>query len=241
MIVSLKVLSALLTYPDAELQAAAPDMTDALRAEGLLDAARVAALAPLLGELAQNDLFDLQERFVLLFDRSRTLSLNLFEHVHGESRERGGAMVDLLETYRAAGFEPVGPELPDHLPMLLEFLATRPLTEARDMLGDAVHILVALAERLERRGGSPYAPVFRALEALAANPAVAELLAEITALPDDDPEDLAALDAVWEEAAVTFGPDPNAGCPAGRDLLARMGPGPAPEWAEPKAAHGGRT
>ncbi len=150
-------------------------------------------------------------------------------------------MVDLLETYRAGGFEPVGPELPDHLPMLLEFLATRPLAEARDMLGDAVHIFVALAERLERRGGSPYAPVFRALEALAASPAVAELLAEIVALPDDDPEDLAALDAVWEEAAVTFGPDPNAGCPAGRDLLARMGPGPAPEWAEPNASHGGRT
>ena len=178
---------------------------------------------------------------MLLFDRSRTLSLNLFEHVHGESRERGGAMVDLLETYRAGGFEPMGPELPDHLPMLLEYLSTRPLAEARDMLADAVHILIALAERLERRGGSPYAPVFRALEALAASPAVAELLAEITGLPDDDPEDLAALDAVWEEAAVTFGPDPNAGCPTGRDLLARMGPAPAPTWTEPKAAQGGRS
>jgi nitrate reductase delta subunit len=240
MIRTLKALSALLAYPDAELQAAAPDVADALRAEGLLDATRIAALEPLLGQLAQDDLFDLQERFVLLFDRSRTLSLNLFEHVHGESRARGGAMVDLLETYRAGGFEPIGPELPDHLPMLLEFLAHRPLAEARDMLGDAVHIFVALAERLERRGGSPYAPVFRALEVLAASPAVAELLAEIVALPDDDPEDLAALDAVWEEAAVTFGPDPNAGCPTGRDLLARMGPGPAPEWAEPNASHGGR-
>lgn len=241
MIRTLKALSALLAYPDAELQEGAPDVADALRAEGLLDAARIAALEPLLDQLARDDLFDLQERFVLLFDRSRTLSLNLFEHVHGESRARGGAMVDLLETYRAGGFEPIGPELPDHLPMLLEFLATRPLAEARDMLGDAVHILVALAERLERRGGSPYAPVFRALEALAASPAVAELLAEIVALPDDDPEDLDALDAVWEAAAVTFGPDPNAGCPAGRNLLARMGPAPAPEWAAANASHGGRT
>jgi nitrate reductase delta subunit len=222
MIVTLKGLSALLSYPSVELQVAAPDIAPALRAEGLLDEARIEALEPLLRDLAENDIFDLQERFVLLFDRSRTLSLNLFEHVHGEGRERGGAMVDLLETYRAGGFEPMGPELPDHLPMLLEFLASRPLPEACDMLGDAVHILIALAERLERRGGSPYAPVFRALEALAANPAVAELLAEITALPDDDPEDLAALDAAWEEAAVTFGPDPNAGCPTGRDLLARM-------------------
>ncbi len=241
MIRTLKALSALLTYPDAELQAAAPEVAGALREEGLLAEARIAALEPLISELAKDDLFDLQERFVLLFDRSRTLSLNLFEHVHGESRARGGAMVDLLETYRAGGFEPIGPELPDHLPMLLEYLATRPLTEARDMLADAVHIFVALAERLERRGGSPYAAVFRALEALAASPAVAELLAGITALPDDDPEDLAALDAVWEEAAVAFGPDPNAGCPAGRDLLARLGPGPAPEWVEPKAVCGGRT
>jgi nitrate reductase delta subunit len=241
MIVTLKALSALLTYPGAGLQAAAPEIVPALRVEGLLDEAHIAALEPLLTELAERDIFDLQERFVLLFDRSRTLSLNLFEHVHGESRERGGAMVDLLETYRAGGFEPMGPELPDHLPMLLEFLATRPLGEARDMLSDAVHILIALAERLERRGGSPYAPVFRALEALAADPAVAGLLAEITAIPDDDPEDLASLDAVWEEAAVTFGPDPNAGCPTGRDLLSRMGPGPTPTWTDPKAAHGGRT
>ena len=241
MIVSLKALSALLTYPSADLQAAAPEIAPALRAEGLLDAARIEALEPLLRELAENDIFDLQERFVLLFDRSRTLSLNLFEHVHGEGRERGTAMVDLLETYRAGGFEPVGPELPDHLPMLLEFLSTRPLAEARDMLADAVHILIALAERLERRGASPYASVFRALEALAGNPAVAELLAEITATPDDDPEDLVALDAVWEEAAVTFGPDPNAGCPTGRDLLARMGPGPAPAWTDAKTAQGGRA
>lgn len=230
MIRTLKALSALLAYPDAELQVAAPDVADALQAEGLLDAARIAALEPLLDQLARDDLFDLQERFVLLFDRSRTLSLNLFEHVHGESRARGGAMVDLLETYRAGGFEPIGPELPDHLPMLLEFLATRPLAEARDMLGDAVHIFVALAERLERRDGSPYAPVFRALEALAASPAVAELLADIVALPDDDPEDLDALDAVWEEAAVTFGPDPAAGCPAGRELLARIAPAEPPAW-----------
>ena len=181
MIRTLKALSALLTYPDAELQAAAPDVADALRAEGLLDAAQIAALEPLLGELAQNDLFDLQERFVLLFDRSRTLSLNLFEHVHGESRERGGAMVDLLETYRAGGFEPIGAGAARPSADAARIPRHPSAAEARDMLADAVHIFVALAERLERRGGSPYAPVFRALEALAASPAVAELLAEITA------------------------------------------------------------
>jgi len=229
MIVTLKALSALLTYPGEELKAAAPEIAPALRAESLLTPARLAALEPLLADLAAADLFDLQERFVFLFDRSRSLSLNLFEHVHGESRARGSAMVDLMETYRAAGLEPTGSELPDHLPILLEYLATRPLDEAREMLADAAHILAGLAERLDRRQ-SAYAAVFRALVELAAAPATAELVAEITRLPDDDPEDLAALDAVWEEAMITFGPGAGpggtaeAGCPASRETLARMGP-----------------
>lgn len=221
MIVTLKALSALLTYPCAELQAAAPEIGPALAREGLLPPSARKSLEPLLGELAAWDLMDLQERFVLLFDRSRTLSLNLFEHVHGESRERGQAMVDLLGMYRAGGFEPAGPELPDHLPILLEFLSLRPLPEARETLADAAHVLAALAERLDRRG-APYAGVLRAVAALAAAPAPAELVAELAAAPDDDPEDLAALDAVWEETQVAFGPDPDAGCPAGRDILARM-------------------
>lgn len=216
-----KAMSALLGYPSVELQAAADAIDAVLRAEGLIGPRRLAALEPLLAQLRQDDLVDLQERYVLLFDRSRTLSLNLFEHVHGESRDRGGAMVDLLETYRAGGFDLTGPELPDHLPVLLEYLSQRPLAEARDILQGAGHILLALAERLTRRH-SPYAAVFEALVALAEadpdTPEVAPLLAE----PDDDPEDLAALDAVWAEAQVTFGPDPNAGCPVSRDLLARI-------------------
>jgi nitrate reductase delta subunit len=225
MIVTLKALSALLSYPGAELQQVAPEIAAMLGEETLLSAVRIDDLAPLLGELAGHDLFDLQERFVHLFDRSRTLSLNLFEHVHGDSRARGSAMVDLLETYRAAGLEPMGPELPDHLPILLEYLSQRPLAEGRDTLADAAHIFVALAERLDRRQSS-YAAVFRALADLAATSASAELIAEAAATPDDDPDDLEALDAVWEEATVTFGPDPNAGCPAGRDILARMAPPP---------------
>lgn len=228
MIVTVKALAALLSYPGAELQRIAPDVTAILREENLLSAQRLNDLAPLLHELASHDVYDLQERFVHLFDRSRTLSLNLFEHVHGDSRARGTAMVDLLETYRAAGFEPMGPELPDHLPILLEYLSQCPLAEARDTLADAAHIFVSLAERLDRRHSS-YSAVFRALVDLAAATASAELIAQSTAAPDDDPDDFKALDAVWEEAMVTFGPDPNAGCPAGRDILARMTPPrPAP-------------
>jgi nitrate reductase delta subunit len=157
--------------------------------------------------------------------------LNLFEHVHGESRARGGAMVSLLETYRAAGFEPATSELPDHLPMLLEFLATQPAATAREILADAAHILEALHTRLERRE-SPYAVAFAALSALAGARPDAEALAELLEAPDDDPTDLEALDQVWEEAEVRFAPDPNQGCPQVRDILARMdSPAPAPSRA----------
>ncbi|MDF3853917.1 nitrate reductase molybdenum cofactor assembly chaperone [Paracoccus sp. P2] len=225
---SFRALSALLSYPNEELIAALPEIDAVLQAEGLLGPKRMEEIRRLLQELRQGDLYDLQERYVLLFDRSRSLSLNLFEHVHGESRDRGGAMVDLLETYRAGGFDLVGSELPDHLPVLLEYLSTRPLAEAEALLADASHILVALAERLTRRE-TAYAGVLSALVALVVTEP-AELPEELAAVPDDDPEDLAALDAVWEEAQVTFGPDPNAGCPVSRDILARMD---APRVANP--------
>lgn len=227
-------LSALLTYPTEAHQAAVPELRAAL-GEGVLAPAQAAALDPLLDELAQADLYDLQERYVLLFDRSQSLSLNLFEHVHGESRDRGGAMVDLLETYRAAGVDLVGPELPDHLPVLLEFLSTRPLGEAREILADAGPILVALTERLERRE-SVYAPVLAALKAVAQAPTDTAEAQALIAEADDDPEDLAALDAVWEEAQVTFGPDPNSGCPISRDLLAQMDA--APRSPDPSRSSG---
>ncbi|WP_116653961.1 nitrate reductase molybdenum cofactor assembly chaperone [Pelagibacterium sediminicola] len=220
-----KALSALLTYPERDLQEAIPAIRAAF-GEGLLPPRAIAALEPLLVSLETGDIYDLQERYVLLFDRSRTLSLNLFEHIHGESRDRGGAMVDLLETYRAGGFDLAGAELPDYLPVLLEFLSQRPLTEARGILADAGHILVALAERLARRE-SVYAAVLEGLVTLScADPATEEAQA-LLAQQDDNPEDLAALDAIWEEAQVTFGPDPDAGCPVSRDILARMEPAQA--------------
>lgn len=221
-----KALSLLLSYPTAALQDAIPAIEAVLRDEGLLGPKRMQMLAPILAELRDRDLYDLQERYVLLFDRSRTLSLNLFEHIHGESRDRGGAMVDLLDMYRAGGFDLGGSELPDHLPVLLEFLSTRPLAEARAILTDAGHILVALGERLIRRE-TPYAALLEALVVLAeADPQTTEV-ETLLSIKDDDPEDLAALDAVWAEAQVTFGPDPNAGCPVSRDLLARMDAAPA--------------
>jgi nitrate reductase delta subunit len=226
---SFKALSLLLSYPTAEILAALPGIRAVLHDEGLFGPRRMAGIDHLISHLGQLDLYEAEEQYVMLFDRSRTLSLNLFEHLHGESRDRGGAMVELLELYRAGGFDLAATELPDHLPVLLEFLSTQPAAVAEDTLADAAAILTALAERLTRRQ-SPYAAVFEALAAHAGadgNEAEAAILA---AQPDDDPEDLAALDAAYAEAQVVFGPDPNAGCPSVRDMLARMGH-PAPRAA----------
>ena len=218
---TLKALSLILSYPSRELQEAMPEIGGVIAADPRIAADTRAALRTLADGFAKADLYDLQESYVMLFDRSRTLSLNLFEHVHGESRDRGGAMVSLIETYREGGFEPATSELPDHLPVLLEFLSTRPFEEVQETLADAAHILDALAARLVRRD-SGYAAAFAALFQLADTQADAEAVADMLAQPDDDPTDLEALDAVWEETEVTFGPDPNAGCPQVRDMLAAM-------------------
>jgi len=218
---TLKALSLLLSYPSAELQDAMPEIGAVLGTDPRIAPDTRAALQVLTDDLGHGDLFDVQESYVMLFDRSRTLSLNLFEHVHGESRDRGGAMVSLIETYREGGFEPATSELPDHLPVLLEFLSTRPFAEAQEILADAAHIFDALATRLVRRG-SGYDAAFAALSQLAGAQSDADALAGMLAEPDDDPTDLEALDAVWEETEVTFGPDPNAGCPQVRDMLALM-------------------
>jgi nitrate reductase delta subunit len=230
---TLKAISLILSYPSVELQQAMPEIGGVLAADSRLTGAQRRALRPLVEALGQGDIYDLQEQFVMLFDRSRTLSLNLFEHVHGESRDRGGAMVSLVETYREAGFDPVTSELPDHLPVLLEFLSTQPEAEMRDTLADAAHIFTALIGRLTRRD-SHYAPVFGALVQLSGAKANKEALAELLNEPDVDPTDLEALDKVWEESEVLFGPDPNAGCPQVRGMLSRMD---APINSNPAAAH----
>jgi nitrate reductase delta subunit len=195
-----RALAALIAYPTEALQAATGEIAAVLAEEGLVPAPRRAAIGDLLAELAGRDIYDLQERYFALFDRSRTLSLHLFEHVHGESRDRGQAMADLIALYRGHGFEPTASELPDFLPLFLEFLSLLPGNEAQALLAEPAGILQVLAERLVTRK-STYAAVFAALATLANAPAIDG--------PDtsaEDPDDLVALDAAWEEAAVQFGP-----------------------------------
>ena len=231
MIRTLKVLSLLLSYPTREIVAAAPSFAAVLDDEGLLSGGARAPLRRLSTELAERDLYDLEERYVLLFDRTRSLSLHLFEHVHGESRDRGQAMVELKELYASGGLEMPENELPDYLPLFLEFLATRPLGEAQGYLADIVHIVSVLGERLQRRN-SIYAEVFAGLGVLAGAKPERQDVEELLGLPDDDPHDLEAIDRVWEEEPVTFGgPGPDASASCGPDRVAaqiRAGRRPPP-------------
>lgn len=206
-----KALSALISYPSEELQSASTDIAAIVLQSEAVPPAVAARLAALAVELGSGDLLDLQARYVDLFDRSRSLSLNLLEHVHGESRDRGQAMVDLRERYRSAGFDIAANELPDFLPLFLEFLSLQSEADARAALAETAHVLHAVGERLKARG-SAYAAVFEALEALARHEPDAALLAELEKAQADDPDDLAALDRAWEETEVRFGPAQD-GCP----------------------------
>jgi nitrate reductase delta subunit len=224
---TLKALSALLTYPTAELQAAAGEIGEVLDGDKFIPSRIRADLHTLMTELATGDLYDLQERYVLLFDRTRSLSLHLFEHVHGESRDRGQAMIDLKAQYEQANLAMSAAELPDFLPMFLEFLSTRPFKEACETLGQPAHIFAALAERLRKRQSS-YEAVFRALVALSAAKPKDDEVSALLDLPDPDASDLAALDAAWEDEPVSFGPNA-AGCKDGLVARVRGALRPAPD------------
>lgn len=198
---ALKLISVLLDYPRDELWQHGQALMAACGDAGL-PAARTTQLLEFVADLLARDPIEAQERWLSLFDRGRSMSLLLFEHIHGESRDRGQAMVDLMETYRANGFEIAVRELPDYLPLLLEYLSTRPEEEAREWLSHIAHILELLAARAAERGGA-YAPLFETLVECSGRPVELGPMRQRVAREarDDTP---AAIDAVWEEEAVRF-------------------------------------
>ena len=221
MAITYRALALMLTYPNAEVIAALSAAADAIEREALLPSKLRRRIANFAAAQAQGDIYDLQARYVDLFDRTRSLSLQLYEHVHGESRDRGQAMVELLKLYSSHGLELTAKELPDHLPVFLEFLSILPQREASALLGEAAHVIEAIRERLKKRR-SPYVRVFDALVALAVSENTnTEALKSLLQEPDDNPGDLEALDRAWAEEQVTFGPD-KVGCPKAAAIAARM-------------------
>ena len=190
---SLRVLAALLSYPDAALIAQLPGMIDVLREEGAVTNARLAELEAWIAMLREGDPLEVEGAYVELFDRGRATSLNLFEHVHGESRDRGQAMVDLVRTYAQAGLMLAPGELPDYLPAVLEFASTQPPREARAFLGEIAHLLNGLHSALSHRA-SGYSAAFSALLELAGEQP------KVLAAAAEEP-----LDASWAEPAAFDG------------------------------------
>ncbi|MDX1466579.1 MAG: nitrate reductase molybdenum cofactor assembly chaperone [Halomonas sp.] len=207
---SLRVLARLLDYPTEALQAAAPEMIEILDAEGRLSAAVRSALMEWCQRILEADIMELQAEYVALFDRGRNTSLLLFEHVHGESRDRGQAMVDLMAEYRAAGFELDAHELPDYLPLFLEYLSTRDEADIGRWLGEIRHILALLTARLEEREAD-HALVPLALLALIG--AEEDVAPHRQTAKEEAPDYTAeALDEVWEEEAVRFTAESDQDC-----------------------------
>lgn len=191
--ISLRVLARLLSYPDAQLRSQLDDLRAALHADKTVPADRLAELDTLITTLEGSDALDIEAQYVEIFDRGRATSLHLFEHVHGDSRDRGPAMIDLAQTYEKAGLY-LGPdEMPDYLPVVLEFVSTQPPKEARAFLGEMAHIFNAIFNALQQRS-SAYASVLGALLELAGEKAHA-----VKVTPDE------ALDAAWEEPVVFGG------------------------------------
>jgi nitrate reductase delta subunit len=193
---SLRVFARLLSYPGAELLDHMPEMRDALRTERAVGAGRLAELDALMDALSSAAALDAEAAYVQLFDRGRATSLHLFEHVHGDSRDRGPAMIDLAQTYDQAGLVLAPGELPDYLPVVLEFASTQPPREARAFLGEMAHIFNALFSALRARR-SAYASVIGALLELAG-----EKAQPVHVAPEEP------LDASWPEPPAFDGCSP---------------------------------
>lgn len=187
---TLRACALLIGYPDASLRGLLPDLRLALHDEAALSASRLAELDALIDTLQQQPPLEGEAAYVEVFDRGRSTSLHLFEHVHGDSRDRGPAMIDLAQTYEKAGLFLSAGELPDYLPVVLEFASTQPPKEARAFLAEMTHILNALFTALVKRE-SRYASVVGALIELAGERAHAVKIQPDEALDDSWAEPLA--------------------------------------------------
>jgi len=203
-----KILSILLCYPENRLRDAIPAIRDYL---GSTDT--VSALEPLLHDLQNMDLIELQEDYVQTFDRNPSHSLHLFEHLHGEDRIRGQALSDLLTEYQKEGVTLSSGELPDYLPLFLEFLALCNLNKAEELLGSAIHIIAHIGRKL-KEDNSRYTCIFRLLEQL--SPVEPELMRGAPIRDMDDLIEKIGLMPDGSEPLLPFGNSGNCtGCPTG--------------------------
>ncbi len=200
----LGLISRLLDYPDESLFEHETEISRLISNSDMAPDLRDQLLKFFWQQL-DKDLLDWQSEYDALFERGRSLGLWLFEHVHGESRDRGQAMVDLTAKYKEAGLMISEHQLPDYIPMFLEFLATQDDENSREWLLDVEHILALLQCRLERRE-SGYALLFESLLQLAGSELkLDDMRDQVAGEKRDDSKK--AIDKEWEDEEVTFGAD----------------------------------
>jgi len=205
----LKVISRLLDYPSQALIDNSDELVDAVN-ESELSADHKSQLVTFINTLTATDLYDSQERYDLLFERGRALSLLLFEHVHGESRDRGQAMVNLMSEYTGKGFDVASEQMPDYIPLYLEFLSEQEKSYAQEWLTDVSHILTVLSERLLDRE-CDYRILFESLIELSGAAVEREKIAE--AVKKEQPDDtMEAIDKAWEDKEIRFDDPVQSGC-----------------------------
>jgi nitrate reductase delta subunit len=205
-----KVLGLLLSYPKTEWVSHLDELGPLLLEESFLPKKQLRAVLAFIDELKSADLYTLQEEYCSTFDRGRSHCLHLFEHIHGESRDRGQAMVNLAEAYEEKGFFIDQAELPDYIPLFLEFLSLCPQNEAVTLLGEPIDIMATIGTRLKKRDSS-YAVLFDALVALSRVKPSKEIIEEVMAQELED-DSLEAMDKEWEEAAAFEGQPDQPGC-----------------------------
>ena len=184
---SLRALALLLSYPDADMRSKLTDVMSVLSLERALSPSRISELKNLSEQLQSLDPLEVESRYVETFDRGRSTCLNLFEHVHGDSRDRGPAMIDLSQTYAQSGLVLDPDELPDHLCVVLEFASTQTEDVAKSFLDEMAHILNSIFSALLKRE-SPYAAVIAAVLELSGHKAQA------VNVPVEE-----SMDSIWQE------------------------------------------
>jgi nitrate reductase delta subunit len=184
---SLRALALLLSYPDADMRSKLTDIMSVLSLERALSPSRISELKNLSEQLQSLDPLEVESWYVETFDRGRSTCLNLFEHVHGDSRDRGPAMIDLSQTYAQTGLVLDPDELPDHLCVVLEFASTQTEDVAKSFLDEMAHILNSIFSALLKRE-SPYATVIAAVLELSGHKAQA------VNIPVEE-----SMDSSWQE------------------------------------------
>lgn len=207
---TLRILSAMLAYPTREMMESVDKLVPLLKEETWLPEKEISKIGEFIEYLQSKDLLDLQEDYVSLFDRTPSLSLHMFEHIHGESAERGQAMVDLAAMYDEIGLEIASNETPDYLPLFLEYLSQLHGEEAQQCLGEVINVVAAVGKRLEKRE-SQYAILFTALRSLTTAMPDEKFLEKAMKLDNGLALSLDEMDDAWEEQAAFDGLNPTEG------------------------------